>query len=163
MNSIRFPAAPLAPLLLTLLIVGCSKGDAPANGASAEEAAAVAGIGSKLEPGLYEIVQTGDVDITIKQCLSAEQLAKSRLVGEDDLQKGWHFVRNSMSGGRFEVEAVGPSDARMVETGTYGQTAYQGESSMTYDNGGEKQAINIRYKARRIAAGCTEADEKDES
>lgn len=162
MASICFRAAPLAPLLLTLGIAGCNKSDAPVNQVGAEGAAVAAGFGSKLEPGLYEVVQTGDVDVTMKQCLTADQLAKDQLVGEADLQKGWHFVKNSMAGGRFEVEAVGPSNARMVEIGTYGQTTYQGESSMTFDNDGKKQALNIRYKARRIANSCTEADEKDE-
>lgn len=151
-----------APLLLTLLIAGCNKSDAPANAASAEDAAVAAGFGSKLEPGLYEVAQTGDVEITMKECFTAEQLARGQFVTEDDLQKGWRFVRNTMSGGRFDVEATGPANARMVNIGTYGQTSYQGESSMTFDNDGEKQAINIAFKAKRIASSCTEADEKDD-
>lgn len=155
MALIRFRPAPLAPLLLAVLIAGCGTGGAPANGAAgADKAGAELLLASGLEPGLYEVVQTGDVEITEKECISAEQLAKGQLAPEESLQKGWRFVRNSMSGGRFDVEATGPSNARMVAAGTYGQTSYQGEWSMTFDQNGEKQAINFTAKAKRIADSC---------
>jgi len=159
---IRFRPAPLAPLLLTVLIAGCGTGGtggAPANGsAGADKAGAESLLAGGLKPGLYEVVQTGDVEITEKECLSAEQLAKGQLAPEESLQKGWRFVRNSMSGGRFDVEATGPSNARMVAAGTYGQTSYQGEWSMTFDQNGEKQAINFTAKAKRIADSCEDKE-----
>lgn len=112
-------------------------------------------------PGLYEVVQTGDVDITEKECITAGQLAKGQIAPEESLKEGWRFVRNTMSGGRYDIEAVGPSNARMVSTGTYGETSYQGEWSMTFDQKGEKQSINFTARARRIADSC-EGLEKDE-
>lgn len=144
----RFRPAPLAPLLPVFLIAGCGT---PANG-SADAVAALAG--NALVPGLYEVIQVGDVEGIEKECLTAEQLAKSQIAPADSVQEGWRFVRNSMAGGRFDVEAIGPSNARMVATGTYGQKSYQGEWSMTFDQNGEKQAINFTAKARHVSDSC---------
>lgn len=145
----------MAPLLLALLVGACGGAKAPANDTGAREAAATAAsFGGKLLPGLYDVVQTGDVEDRDTECITAEQLAKQQIAPEDSLQEGWRFVRNSMSGGRYSFEAAGPANARIVSDGTYTATTYDGNFVMTYDQAGKSQAIRLKVKATRIADNC---------
>lgn len=162
MALIRFRPAPLAPLLLTLLIAGCGTGGAPANGSAATDTSGGGSIfGGSLKPGLYEVVQTGDAPGTEKECLTAEQLAKGEIAPSDSLQEGWRFVRNNMSGGRYDVEAAGPSNAKIVSSGTYDSTSYEGDWVMSYDEGGKAQTIKIHAKARHISDSCEQKDKEE--
>ncbi|MCX8476924.1 MAG: DUF3617 family protein [Sphingomonas sp.] len=158
----RFRPAPMAPLLLALLIGACGKANAPANEAAASESvAAGTGFAGKLQPGLYDVVQTGDVEDHDKECITAEQLGKGEIASAESLQEGWRFVRNRMSGGRYEIEAAGPSNARLVSEGTYDSTSYQGTFVMNFEQDGKPQALRLKVKATRVADDCKDKD-KDE-
>lgn len=151
----RFRPAPLAPLLLALATGACGDAAGPANGSAAREpAGASTGFAGKLQPGLYDVVQTGDVEDHDTECITAAQLAKGQLAPDDSLQEGWRFVRNSMSGGRYAFEAAGPANARIISDGTYTATTYDGDFAMHYDQGGKPQTIRIKIKAKRIGGDC---------
>jgi hypothetical protein len=155
----RFRPAPIAPLLLALLIGACGKAADPANGsAQGEPVAATVSFTGKLQPGLYDVVQTGDVEDQSKECVTAEQLAKGQIASDDSLQEGWRFVRNSMSGGRYAFEAAGPAKARIVSDGTYTATSYAGDFAMHFEQDGKPQAIRLKVKATRIGDDCKDEE-----
>lgn len=156
----RFRPAPLAPLLLALLLGACGKATAPVNElAASESAAAGAGFGEKLQPGLYDVVQTGDVESHETECITAEQLGRGEIASAESLQEGWRFVRNRMSGGRYEIEAAGPANARLVSEGTYDSTRYQGAFALSFEQDGKPQTLRIKVMATRVADICKNKDD----
>lgn len=155
MSFHRFRPAPMAPLVLALLVGACGWAKAPTNESGVSETTATtASFGGKLLPGLYKVVQTGDVAMEDEECLTPEQIAKDEIAPSDSLQEGWRFVRNRMSGGRYEMEAAGPANARIVSNGTYDATSYTGDFAMHFTQDGKPQTIKIGVKATRIADSC---------
>lgn len=112
-----------------------------------------------LRAGLYQVVQTGDVDIEEERCFNAEEIAAGRFGVPDMAGDGWTLDTNRMSRGTIEVAAWHPSGSRLTISGTYGREAFMTKGTLEVKLNGETHIIRTQQRGRFTSSDCPEDTE----
>ncbi len=112
-------------MALALVLAGCGEGgDAAAPGGGAQAALPTAAMTGSMRPGLYRVVQTGDVEIEEERCVTAAQAASGRLPMSSSSDEGWTVHTNRAAAGRIAVSATHRGGGRMTLSGGYGADSF---------------------------------------
>jgi len=144
-----------------LLFSACAQGEAPREAADEGQTltrpvSALAGGGS-LRPGLYHVVQTGDVEIEEERCIEADNVAAGRFLADEDMGHGWAVERNSLANGKIEVIARHPTGSRAHLQGSFGKDSYVVNARMEMKVNGETHLIRTVQNGRFAAPTCAES------
>lgn len=110
-----------------------------------------------MRPGLYRVVQTGDVEIEEERCITPDDVAAGRFAPPDSMSEGWSVASNRASAGRIEVSARHPDGARMTITGSYGLDSFIAEGELHIMVNGERHHIRTTQRGTLISSHCEEA------
>ena len=143
------------------LATACGEsGDARAAGAPAGVAMAATAGGAMLRPGLYHVVQTGDVEIEEERCLKAADLAAGRFVPADEIQPGWVVDANRLSAGTIDVAARHPKGSgRMRMAGRYTADSFTVDATLEMPIEGEPHSVRTSAQGTFLAALCQGAED----
>lgn len=146
----------LAFVALTALLTACGdSGDAaPSTNAQNAAAAISPAITGSMRPGLYRIVQTGDVEIEEERCFTSDDVASGRFAPPDSISDGWVISTNRASGGRIEVSARHPDGARMTITGNYQPDSFVAEAELNMVMNGAPHRIRTIQQGTLLSASC---------
>jgi len=154
----------IAALCAVLLLAGCGEQGGTAGGSALASGAGKPSSGSldiqpvmfagPLRPGLYRLVQTGDVADETTRCITAAQIGRKSYIEPGDLQEGWRVVSDSMTRGRIDVEAAGPDGAKMVFDGNYAVDRFTIDAVMTFQLDGKSQRLTNRLVGTYASADC---------
>lgn len=110
--------------------------------------------GEPLRPGLYHIVQTGDVDIEEERCLKSSDVEAGRFVVPGMTGDGWTFHTNRMSGGTIEVAAHHPSGGKLNIDGTFEKESFTVEGTVELKLNGETHVVRTQQRGAFASPTC---------
>lgn len=136
-----------------LFLAGCgateNKGERGGTGRSTSSADS-----EPLRPGLYHVVQTGDVAVEDERCFNAADLAAGRFAVPGSADDGWVIDTNRMSGGTIEVAARHPSGSRLNFDGTFQKESFDVEGTLEMKLNGETHVIRTRQMGAFASSTC---------
>lgn len=144
-----------------LLIGGCALALAACSsekgGAENVAQSALPGAGGEsLRAGLYQVVQTGDVEIEEERCFKAEDVAAARFAVPGSAGDGWTVDTNRMSGGTIEVAARHPSGSRLNLGGIFGREFFTIDGTLEMKLNGETHVVRTQQRGRFASPTCPE-------
>ena len=142
-----------------LLLAACGgkatdEADAPASGASSD-GGATANAGS-FRPGLYTVVQTGDVEIEEERCFLAADVAAGRFGTPGSLSDGWIIDTNRMAGGAIKVVASHPTGSRLNIGGTFERESFEVDGLLEIELNGEIHVVRTKQRGTFASSTCPE-------
>lgn len=142
-------------LFTACALAGCADTAAPA--AAGGEADAQAAAGDALQPGLWAVdVATPAGRQTVRQCITAADLAEGRLLGDAAPEAGdCRFDRREVRAGRIDIDlrcdGADGGPTRVRQTGRF--AADRLTARTTLSSPGMPDAV-VSYDGRRVAAAC---------
>lgn len=136
-----------------LFLAGC--GATENKGERGEPGGSTFSAGSEpLRPGLYHVVQTGDVAVEDERCFNAADVAAGRFAVPGSADDGWVIDTNRMSGGTIEVAARHPSGSRLNFDGTFQKESFDVEGRLEMKLNGETHVIRTRQMGAFASPTC---------
>lgn len=134
-----------------LFLAGCSP---EKSGTEAAKSASLSASGEPLRAGLYQVVQTGDVDIEEERCFRAEDVAAGRFAMAKSAGDGWTVETNRMSAGTIEVAARHPSGSRLTIGGRFERESFAVDGVLELKLNGETHIVRTRQQGKFVSPTC---------
>lgn len=155
----------LAMVAPVSLIAACGEGD----GARAAErppersevALAANARSASLRPGLYRVIQTGDVELEDERCILASDVAAGRFAAGELVPSGWTVETNRMSGGTIALAARHPVGGRIALSGSYQVETFRISGTLDLPVKGEQHHVRVTAQGDFQSPDCDDAEDVD--
>lgn len=140
-----------------LLLSAC--GGAPSEETATGDASPAVQVAAKSGPfraGLYNVVQTGDVEIEEERCFHAADIAAGRFGAPASAGDGWTLDSNRMSDGVIKVSASHPNGSRLNIGGTFEPESFEVAGLFEMKLNGETHVVRTKQRGVFASPTCPE-------